>query len=120
MAGRPDERAGESLQAVAGRVRAHMLLALALLASALPAAAVPTPAFSPKKRPYDAVHYRLEVRLGEGDSFQNRVELTLRPLRPLREIELDAYGLEVDGATVDGEKATFREAVNEGLRTGTL
>src|SRR6185295_4469643 len=90
------------------------LLAMALVG------AKPNASFQPKNRPYDAISYRLDVKLGEDDAFNNKVTITLKPKRALTEVELDAYNLEIQSATVDGAPATFQMTANTALRIGTL
>ncbi len=96
-----------------------MLSALLCLALSAPIAAL-TPSTEGTARPYDAVHYRIDVRLkGEG-LFENKLTLTLKPSRALSAIELDAYGLQVSGAQVNGQKAEFSTREDKGLRSGVL
>ncbi|MBK7863321.1 MAG: M1 family metallopeptidase [Archangiaceae bacterium] len=83
--------------------------------------AKPNASFQPKNRPYDAIAYRLDVKIvGEDDAFNNKLTLTLKPKRALTEVELDAYNLEIQSVTVDGAPATFKTKADVALRTGTL
>jgi aminopeptidase N len=93
-------------------------LALTTLLAAAPAPA-PNP-FAPKNRPYDAQHYKLELRLLEGGAFKNTLTATIKPTRSMTEVEFDAYDLTVESAKVDGEAATFKLKADPGTRTGTL
>jgi aminopeptidase N len=90
------------------------LLALAL------SAANPTAAFTPKSRPYDATHYRIDFKLLEGGAFENKATITLKARSALSSIELDARGLEVKTVTVDGAEAKFTVKADPALNTGTL
>lgn len=92
-----------------------------LLAAALVVGAKPNASFQPKNRPYDAIKYRLDVKLvGEDDAFNNKLTMTLKPKKGLGEIELDAYNLEIQSITVDGAPATFKQKADTSLRTGLL
>src|SRR5581483_7575422 len=94
---------------------APLLVALALVS------AKPNASFQPRSRPYDAVSYRLDVKINaEDDSFNNKVTMTLKAKKPLSEIELDAYNLDIASATVDGAPATFKTKADTALRTGTV
>lgn len=84
------------------------------------AAANPTAAFTPKARPYDALHYRIDFKLLEGGAFENKATITLKARSSLGAIELDARGLEVKAATVDGQPATFAVKADPALNTGLL
>ncbi|MFZ5471994.1 MAG: M1 family aminopeptidase [Myxococcota bacterium] len=92
----------------------HALILLSLTA------AKPTTAFTPKSRPYDAQHYRIDFRLKEGGTFENKVQVTLRPKRALTEVELDAFGLSIGSASVNGAAATFRVKEDASERMGRL
>lgn len=97
-----------------------MLTSLVLVASLL-SAAKPAAAFQPKARPYDALNYRLEVKLdGTEGGFTNTLTLTLKAKKALTEIELDAYNLTIAQVTVDGAQATFTQKAEPSLRTGLL
>lgn len=82
-------------------------------------AAAPT-GLQPVNRPYDAQHYKLELRQGENGTFTNTLTATLKASKALTEIELDAYELKVQSAKVDGEVAEFKETSVPETRTGTL
>src|SRR6476619_2675452 len=82
--------------------------------------AKPNASFQPKNRPYDAISYRLDVKLREDDGFNNKVTVVLKPKRALTEVELDAYNLEIQTVTVDGAPATFKTKADTALRIGTL
>ncbi|MFZ5443701.1 MAG: M1 family metallopeptidase [Myxococcota bacterium] len=82
--------------------------------------AAPPAGLQPKVRPYDAQHYKLEVRQGEGGAFTNTLTATLKATKAMPEIELDAYDLKVTSAKVDGEPAEFKEYYRPETRTGTL
>ncbi len=88
----------------------HTLTMLSVLA-AQPAA------LKPMTRPYDAQHYKLEVRQGEGGTFTNTLTATLKATKALPEIELDAYELKITAVKVDGESAEFKET--NSVETGT-
>lgn len=93
----------------------HTLTMLSVLA------ATPAPAgLQPKNRPYDAQHYKLEVRQGEAGLFTNTLTATLKASKALPEIELDAYDLKIQAAKVDGEVADFKEHYAVESRTGTV
>jgi aminopeptidase N len=92
----------------------HALLLLTALAA--PAAG----GLQPKNRPYDAQHYKLEVRQLEGGTFKNTLTATLRPTRATNEVELDAYDLKVESASIDGEAAAFKEISEPATKTGVL
>ena len=83
-------------------------------------AAAPPAGLQPKNRPYDAQHYKLEVRQGEGGVFTNTLTATLKATRALPEIELDAYDLKIQSAKVDGETAEFKETYAPESKTGVL
>src|SRR5438105_660039 len=82
--------------------------------------AKPNASFQPKNRPYDAISYRLDVKLSEDDAFNNKLTLVLKPKRALTEVELDSYNLEIQTVTVDGAAATFKTKADTALRVGTL
>ena len=82
---------------------------------ALWTAAAPAPAFAPKARLYDALHYRIEFRLLEGGAFENTVTLRLKPKRALATVELDSRGLKILSAQVDGKPATVQEKPDQEL-----
>ncbi len=89
-----------------------LLLLLAVSASA--------PSFAPRPRPYDVRHYRIEMKLEEDGAFDNRVVIALTPKRALSEVELDAYGLTIQSAMVDEQKATFTHRDEPAFDRGTL
>jgi aminopeptidase N len=94
-----------------------------MIASLLVIAALgakPNASFQPKNRPYDAISYRLDVKLLDDDAFNNKLTLVLKPKRALAEVELDAYNLEIQTVTVDGAPATFKTKADTALRLGTL
>ncbi len=93
----------------------HTLTMLSVLA----AAPAPT-GLQPKSRPYDAQHYKLEVRQGEGGAFTNTLTATLKASKALPEIELDAYDLKFQSAKVDGESAEFKETYAPQSHTGVV
>src|SRR5256885_6594676 len=97
----------------------RMVSALAL-AVLLSAAAKPTAAFTPKSRPYDAVHYRIDFRLKDGGAYESKVTITLKLKSALGQIELDSYGQNIKDAEVDGAKATFAVKTDDAARTGTV
>ncbi len=82
--------------------------------------AAPTQYAVPKNRPYDVSHYRIELRLREGGAFENKALVTLKAKRPISQVELDAYGLEVKGVTQDGQKVEFVRKDDPNTRTGLL
>lgn len=82
--------------------------------------AAPNAGLQPKNRPYDVQHYKLEVRQGEGATFNNTMIATLKASKPLSEIELDAYNLKIDSVKVDGSPADFKEVYAPESRTGVL
>ena len=88
-----------------------LLLALTL------AAATP---FTPKHRPYDVQHYALTVQLDTSGEFKNQVAITLKPTKALQDIELDAMGLDVQKAEVDGAEAKFVVKDDAAAHSGTL
>ena len=59
------------------------MIAPLIVALALGAAAKPNASFQPKNRPYDAISYRLEVKLSEDDAFNNKLTLVLKPKKAL-------------------------------------
>lgn len=93
------------------------LVVLALLPALAFAA---PPARPPAPRPYDAVHYRIDVRLREDGSFDNKLTMTVKPRKPLTEVELDSFGLTVRSAKVGGAPATFTSKENAQAKAGTL
>src|SRR4051812_43747332 len=96
-----------------------MMIAPLLIAAAL--AAKPNASFQSKNRPYDAISYRLDVKLiGEDDTFNNKLTLVLKPKKALSEVELDAYNLEIQSVAVEGAPGTFKMKADVALRTGTL
>lgn len=86
----------------------------------LVAAAAAPGGLQPKNRPYDAQHYKLELRLGEGGTFSNVATITVKASKALPEIELDAYDLKFSSAKVDGEAAEFKETYSPETRTGVV
>ena len=93
----------------------HTLLMLSVLAAA------PSPSgLQPKNRPYDAQHYKLEVRQGEAGVFTNTMTATLKATKAMSEIELDGYDLKIQSAKVDGEVAAFKENYLPQSRTGLV
>ncbi len=92
-----------------------------LLAVAALLGAKPNASFTPKNRPYDAISYRLDVKLNsDDDSFSNKLTMVLKPKKALPELELDSYNLEIQTVTVDGAPATFKQKAEPSLRTGVL
>ncbi len=92
-----------------------------LLIASILSAARPTAAFQPKNRPYDAVSYRIDFKLKDASTFDNKLTMVLKTLKkPLPEIELDSRGLEISDAKINGEPATFKAVDEPALRTGTL
>lgn len=100
----------------------HTLRAMiALLAAALVSgAAAPGIASAPPARPYDAQHYKLEVSLAPEHTFKNKLTATLKAVKPLSEIELDAYDLTIEMILVDNQAADFKTKYDAPTRTGTL
>src|SRR3954447_23547211 len=95
------------------------MIAPLLIAAVL--GAKPNASFQPKYRPYDAISYRLDVKLSsEDDAFNNKLTLVLKPKRALTEVELDAYNLDIQTVTVDGAAATFKTKADTALRLGTM
>lgn len=74
----------------------------------------------PVNRPYDAQHYKLEVKQNADGTFSNTLTATLKATKGLPEIELDAYDLKITSAKVDGEAAEFKETYSPETQTGTL
>ncbi len=99
---------------------APALFSLLAAAPVITPAAPTAPAFTLKTRPYDAQHYRLEVRLGDDGAYKNKLTATLKAGKALPVIELDAYGLAFETAVVDGEAADFKVAADAASRTGTV
>ncbi len=91
----------------------HTLTMLTVLAA-------PPAGLQPKNRPYDAQHYKLDVRQGEGGTFTNTMTATLKATKALQEIELDAYDLKITSVKVDGETADFKETYAPETRTGVV
>ena len=91
-----------------------------LLVACLLSTAKPTAAFQPKNRPYDAIHYRINFRLKDDSTFDNKLTMTVKPKKALAEIELDARGLEISSAKIGGEPATYKIQYEPTLRTGTV
>jgi len=82
---------------MSGRPLRVALFALALCAA--PARA----ALTPKNRPYDVEHYRIEVSLEAATGqYRNRTTIRLKPGRDLERLSLDAEGLKVLGARLPG------------------
>ncbi|MBL9038460.1 MAG: hypothetical protein JNG84_08110, partial [Archangium sp.] len=90
----------------------------ALLSLTLTAA--PAPAFAPKNRPYDALHYTLDVKLAADGTYRNRLTATIKPTKATSEIEFDAYDLTVELALVDGKAATPTPKYDPATKTGVL
>lgn len=93
---------------------------LSLLITSLALSAAPAPAFAPRSRPYDAVHYRIDFRLKQAGAFEAQVTITLKPSRALSEIELDSFGLSIHSAEVEGQKALFTLKEELAKRAGLL
>lgn len=91
-----------------------MIFALALLTSLTAAPLLPKP------RPYDALGYQLEVRLEADGTFKNRLTARLKALKPLKEIEFDAYDLAIEFALVDRVAATPSPRYDPVGKTGVL
>lgn len=89
-----------------------------LLSSVL--AAPPAGGLQPKNRPYDVQHYKIELKQLEGGTFRNTVTATLKPTKGGTELELDAYDLKIESATVDGEAAEVKETYDPATKTGVL
>ncbi len=94
-----------------------MITAL-LLSSVL--AAPPAGGLQPKARPYDAQHYKLELRQLEGGTFRNTLTATIKPTKATAELEFDAYDLKIESATVGGEPAEFKETYEPATKTGVV
>ncbi len=96
--------------------------ALSALLGCLSTAAVaaPTQLAVPKNRPYDVSHYRIELRLRERGAFENRALITLKAKKPLAAVELDAFGLDVKGVTLDGQNVPFTVKDDVNTHTGLL
>ncbi len=93
----------------------------ALLLLTVLEAAKPNASFQPKNRPYDAINYRIDVRLNETDkTFNNTLTATLKAKQGLSQIELDTRDLNITAVKVDGADATFSLKPNVELKTGTL
>jgi hypothetical protein len=82
----------------------HTLTLLTLLAA-------PAGGLQPKNRPYDVQHYKIELRQGEGATFNNVVSITVKASKALPEIEFDAYDLKFTSAKIDGEAADFNASI---------
>lgn len=96
-----------------------MLNPLALV-TVLCAAAPASPTFSPKNRPYDVSSYRIELKLKDADTFDNKAIIKLKAKSALATIELDARGLKYGAITVDGAPATFTEKFDPVTKTGQV
>src|SRR4051812_42098414 len=68
-------------------------------------------------RPYDARHYRIDVRISPDGAFEGTTRIQLVPERVLNSVELDAY-LEVTGVEVGGQQAEFTVARDDANETG--
>lgn len=72
-------------------------------------------------RPYDAQHYRIELRMQADGSFENTAKITLVPSKALKTLELDSFGLDVQAVTQEGAgEVPFTLAEDAGRRTGVL
>ena len=71
-------------------------------------------------RPYDVQHYRIEMRLANDGAFESEVKITLAPDRALSAVELDCYGLDVQGAALEGKEVPFTQRDDAARRTGVL
>lgn len=91
----------------------HTLTLLTLLAA-------PAGGLQPKNRPYDVQHYKIELRQGEGATFNNVVSITVKASKALPEIEFDAYDLKFTSAKIDGEAAEFKETYSPETKTGVV
>ncbi|MBS1150654.1 MAG: leucyl aminopeptidase, partial [Myxococcaceae bacterium] len=109
----------KAMPSAAKKHKTRAMLTSLLIVSLL-SAAKPTAAFQPKNRPYDALTYRIEFRLKDADTFENKLTMTLKPKKALSEVELDSRGLEISAAKINGEAATFKAVDEPTLRTGTL
>jgi len=94
-----------------------MSIALAVVAVL---SAAPAPSFAAKNRPYDALSYRIEFKLKDADTFDNKATVKLKAKSALTEIELDARGLEFGAITVDGAPATNRLKFDPITKTGQV
>ncbi len=90
-----------------------------LLLSCLLSAA-PQSAFLPRARPYDAQHYRLDVRLEDDGAYKNKLTLRLKAVKALTEIELDGYDLKIEMILVDNEAADFKLKYEPATKLGTI
>ncbi|MBX5481161.1 MAG: M1 family metallopeptidase [Myxococcaceae bacterium] len=77
-------------------------------------------AAAPASRPYDAQHYRIELRLKEDGAFENTVQVTLMPTRALGTVDLDSYGLDIQSVTQDGAEVPFTVKDDPAARSGVL
>ena len=100
--------------------RSHTFRRMIITLTMLSVLAAAPGGLQPKNRPYDAQHYKLEVRQGEGGVFTNTLTATLKATRAMPEIELDAYDLKIQSAKVDGEIAEFKENYAPESRTGVV
>lgn len=91
------------------------MTAYALLLTLLAARPAGEPA-----RPYDAQHYRIELRLGNDGAFDNTLQLTLVPASALRQVELDSFGLDVQKVALGDAEVPFSLKEDPKQRTGTL
>lgn len=92
---------------------------LALTALAAPPAAAPV--YAPKNRPYDVQKYRLELTVDEAQgTFKTKETITAKATKGLPSIELDAYDLTIEAASVNGEAVTPKLVADPLARTGTL
>ena len=90
-----------------------------LAALAFAAAGSPNP-FETRNRGYDALHYALDVRLTEDGRFDNSVTLRFKTTSSLSTLELDAWGLDIQGATVNGQAATWKIKGDPAALSGTV
>ncbi len=76
--------------------------------------------FAAKARPYDAQHYTLEMRLDNDGTFKNKLTAKLKATKPLKDIEFDAYNLNIEFALVDGVAAVPSPRYDPDTKTGVL
>ena len=58
---------------------------------------------------------RPRVKLGEDDAFNNKVTIALKPKRALSEVELDAYNLEIQSATIERRRPMVMTKSGQGF-----
>ncbi len=90
-----------------------MRISIALFAFAL-IGSVAFAEFAPKKRPYDAIHYKITLSLDPGmdpGEFNAKSEMRLKALEPMDSVAVDVEDLDIHHVTQKGKRLTYDKGV---------